>query len=416
MTKCDVYVDGASDKYEGQYEVEDNILIVEIFEYNGMGLNSMKIGSDVTYKEIMVLDFSNKRYMYSNLFYNCGLLYGLVQSEKYKTDFFFETSNHEAIGHFSINMKFAEIKAYNAVLCHCCKNTALEIRLKEDEMNYKINRSPEATIIPIGANNIEKIEINTSATWTHKNDYYSVQIDTENYAKLYLASAVDYKDLIAYINELDVMIGSYMLVQVHSYETYVTSINGITYKLVHRHLSDNKRVKKPNHRPIKIPFNEYIEDVYKKINYRNTSSRNEFILLDFKRPTSLEDQYTFYFRYIDMYMGKKLQIEGKNASNYARLSTFIDEYIKYFDGNYSDVDCFKNELNSLRNHFVHEGYYFHDDQFSVTRNREHLYFKKMDYKWLYDVVKAFKLCSYLMLYNNILEIEVDENELKLALR
>lgn len=419
MTKCEVYVDGASDKYEGQYEVEDNILIVEIFNYNGMGLNSMKIGSDVTYKEIMVLDFSNKRYMYSNFFYNCGLLYGLVQSEKYRTDFFFETSNHEAIEHFSIDMKFVEIKAYNAVLCHCCKNKALEIRLKEDEMNYKINRSPEATIIPIGVNNIEKIEINTSAKWIHKNDYYSVQIDTENYAKLYLTSAVDYKELIAYINELDVMIGSYMLVQVHSYETYVKDINGVDFKLIHRHLSADNRIKRPDHKPIKVEFEKYIEDAYKKTNYRNTSSRNEFILLDFKKPTSLEDEYTFYFRFIDLYMGKKLKGENKNDSNYARLSEFVDRYISYFKAgeDYTNVDNLKNELNSLRNHFVHEGYYFIDDRYAVKgRKREFLYYKDMDYVWLYSIVKTFKYCSYLILYKEMLEYEVDENELKYILK
>lgn len=417
MVKCEVYVDGTSDKYEGQYEVIDNVLMVEIFNYNGMGWNTMKFSSDVTYKEIMILDFSNKRYMYSSLFYNCGLLYGLVQSEKYKTDYFFETSNHESIESFSADMKFSEIKAYNAVLCHCNNNSALEITITENEVNYKINRKPKAIIIPIGINNIEKIELNTRATWSNKNDYYSVQIDTENYAKLYLTNAVDYQELIAYINELDVMIGSYMLVQVHSYETYVTNNEGTIFKLIHSHLSEEKRIKRPNHKPIKIDFEKYLEDVYKKINFRNTNSRNEFILLDFKRPTSLEDQYIFYFRYIDMYMGKRLMLEGKNTSNYARLSSFIDEYIEYFkkDKDYSDINNFKNELNSLRNHFVHEGYYFSDNQFSVTRNREHLYYQMIDYQWLYDIVKIFKLCSYLMLYKNILSIEIDEEELKMAL-
>ena len=419
MTKCEVYVDGTSDKYEGQYEVEDNILIVEIFNYNGMGLNSMTIGSDVTYRNILILDFSNKRYMYSNLFYNCGLLYGLVQSEKYKTDFFFETSNHEAIEHFSSDMRFTEIKAYNAALCHCFKNAALEISFKKDEMNYKINRKPEAKIIPLGINNLEKIEINTSATWTHKNDYYSVNIDTENYARLYLVEPVNYQELIAYINELDVMIGSYTFVQIHSYETYVKVVDGVEFKLIHRHLSEDKRIKRPNHKPLKVEFEKYIEDVYKKINYRNTNSRNEFILLDFKRPTSLEDQYTFYFRFIDLYMGKKLREENKNNSNYARLSEFVDKYISYFkEGeDFTDIDTFKNELNSLRNHFVHEGYYFQDNRFEVKgRKREFLYYKDMDYLWLYSIVKTFKYCSYLILYKEILDYDIDENELKYILK
>lgn len=419
MNKCEVYIDGGIEKYEGQYDVTDNIVVVEIFNYAGMSMESIKIGSDVTYKEILVLDFSNKRYMYSPLFYNCGLLYGLVQSEKYRSDFYFESSNYKVIENFSCDMRFTEIKVYNEVLRYCFDNSALEITVNEDEMNYKIKRMPEAKTISIGTNNIKKIEINTSAKWTHKNDCYSVQIDTENYARLYLDECVDYHELIAYINELDVMIGSFMLAQIHSYETYIKTIDGVEFKLIHRHLSKDKGVKCPNRKPIKIQFEKYLENSYKKINYRNTNSRNEFILLDFKKPTSLEDEYTFYFRFIDLYMGKMLKSGTKNVSNYARLSEFVDKYISYFkEGeDYTDCDSLKNELNSLRNHFVHEGYYFPEDRFEVKgRKREFLYYKKIDYLWLYRIVKTFKLCSYLILYKEMLGYEIDENEFKNILK
>lgn len=304
MTKCEVYVDGKLEKYEGQYEIIDNNIVVEIFNYTDKEQNSTKIGSDVAYKEIIVLDFSNNRYMYSIRFYNCGIHYGLFTSEKCRTDLYFESNNYESIEYFSNEMRFSEIKVYNALLCHCFGNNALEISSKEDEMNYKINKKPRAKTITIGINNIEKMEINTRATWTQKDNNYSVHIDTEYYARLYLKEPVGYQELISYINELDVMIGSYVLMQVHSYETCVKVSSGVEFKLIHRHLSKDKRIKCPNHKPIKAEFEKYLGDVYKKINYRNTNNRNDYILLDFKKPTFLEDEYTFYFRFIDLYMGK----------------------------------------------------------------------------------------------------------------
>ncbi len=78
MTKCEVYIDGISDKYAAQYEIEDNTVVVEIFNYTDTWLDSAKTGSKVTYKGIKLLDFSNKKYIYSQIFYNCGWSFGLV--------------------------------------------------------------------------------------------------------------------------------------------------------------------------------------------------------------------------------------------------------------------------------------------------------------------------------------------------
>lgn len=418
MLKCEVYADGEATKYEGQYEIIDNSLIVEIFGYHSIGDGPITFGSDIIYKGIELLDLSNKRYFYSPLFFNCGTHYGLYQSESYKSSLFFETGNHEAVESFSEDMKFSQITVYNAALCHCQNNSALEIQTSKDDVTYKINRTPQGRIVSIGVNNIDKIELNTRCTWLHKDNNYSVHIDTENYATLYLTDAVDYQELIAYTNEIDVMICSYTLIPVHSYEIQVKTTDDVCFKLIHKLVSGEKRIEWLKHKPIKKCFEEYLEAAYKKINYRNTDSRNEFILLDFKRPSSLEDEYTFYFRFIDLYMGKKLARENKNNSNYARLSEFVDKFVTYFKvgEDYTDIDTFKNELNSLRNHFVHEGYYFPENHFAVKgRKQEFLYYKDIDYSWLYSIVKTFKFCSYLIMYKEIMETDIDENELKYAL-
>ena len=140
-------------------------------------------------------------------------------------------------------------------------------------------------------------------------------------------------------------------------------------------------------------------------------------MLDLKKPTSLEDQYTYYFRYIDLFMGEYLKNKtGSEPSNYDRISSFVDEYISCFDAqDTGDLEKLKQELNSLRNHYVHEGYYLPEGKFKVTgKRREILYMKTMDYQWLYRITQALKQGSYKILYTQILDVEINENILKIV--
>lgn len=113
-------------------------------------------------------------------------------------------------------------------------------------------------------------------------------------------------------------------------------------------------------------------------------------------------------------MGEYLKQQNANEpNNYERLSKFVDENIQFFDdSDTANIDNFKNELNSLSNQYVHEGYYLPNNQFKVKgKNRQVLYCKTMDYNWLYRIVQAFKLGSYKILYTKILNLDIDENEL-----
>ena len=167
-----------------------------------------------------------------------------------------------------------------------------------------------------------------------------------------------------------------------------------------------------------MDFYKYIEKMYKTLNYRCSDNRNKFIPLDFKKPTSIEDQYTYYFRYIDLYMGEYLKKKtGNDASNYKRLSYFIDEYKHLFEPeDITDIDKLKKELNSLRNHYIHEGYYLPNNQFAVTEKRKILYYKDMDYHWLYRITQALKEGAYIILYTKVLNLDIDDRKLKYALR
>ena len=115
-------------------------------------------------------------------------------------------------------------------------------------------------------------------------------------------------------------------------------------------------------------------------------------------------------------MGDFLKKEtGRNPNNFDRISLFVDDYLRMFDSqDIEEPNNLKNELNSLRNHYVHEGYYLPNDEFEVTQKKKLLYMKKMDYKWLYRVTEALKLGVYHILYTKVLQVDIDEQILKIS--
>lgn len=76
-------------------------------------------------------------------------------------------------------------------------------------------------------------------------------------------------------------------------------------------------------------------------------------------------------------MGEYLEKEtGKYPSNYDRLSTFVDENIDLFRYDEEvNIENLKKELNSLRNQYIHEGYYLCNNKFSVTEKNENYMIK-----------------------------------------
>lgn len=419
MNKCSVYIGSNDTQYEGQYEFVDDFLEVEVFHYHAPCDDCVNIGENVKYKEITIVDLRNKVFVFSPWFYNVETTFALTQYEKYKTEFYFKTEQVDCVGMFSSDMKINKLIIYNPVLAQCFTNPAIQITYNNREVNYKIINDPERKIIEIQHNNIDKIEFGGKCTYSRLNNGQLINIEAESYAKIHLVKSITYEELLEYVKEFDVIMNTYCLNELHSYSTLIITDENKCFDAIHKLLGKEKYSKKRLYRPVKIEFFEYIESMYKNANYRTTEDRNKYIPLEFKKQTSLEDQYIFYFRYIDLYMGKYLkQKNGKEPNNYERISAFVDENLQLFHKeDVANVDNLKNELNSLRNQYVHEGYYLPNNQFAVKgKHREFLYYKSMDYNWLFRIVTVLKYGVYKILYTNVLDLEINESELRNALR
>lgn len=417
MNYCHVYIDNEEKMYDGQYEITEDGLEVEINHHSSFGMDGLSVGNEINYHTIKIEDRRNKAFYYSTSFLYAGVTWSLTQYEKYRTNFYFFTEDIEAANEFDSVNNISVIKTYNPILGQILTNPALQIKYSEGKTEYIVNTTPDVYSLELHHNNIVKIDFSADYSCTCTDYNHNVTINSEHYARIILEHPIDTDDIISYVNEFDVIIGAYTLKPVRSYETYITAVNGHSYKVVHKLLAKKGIYKKTIWNPVKEKFYDFVEKMYRSINYREMENRNKVILLDFKKPASLEDEYTYYFRFIDLYMGQKLKTEGENCSNYDRISTFVDAHLSYFgNGLYDDVDKLKNELNSLRNHFVHEGYYFPNNQFEVTSKKKFLYMKDMDYKWLYEIVKVFKLCSYITLYREVLGVDINEQEFRNVLK
>lgn len=409
MNKCKITILEENGLYEGQYEIDDGVLIIEIFDFF--------LDVDINkYISIIIDDSKNQVFYFSSYFRYSGSLYGVSTYVKYKAHIYLETkdkrSSKESLG----NLFFNSIVLYNPILNSLMVNTILNICDTDEKLTYSIEKKKKNIIIQININNIAYIEIGTSYNTIDEYFHHQIDINFVHYCKLIFEKPILFKDAFSYINEFDIIAGSFNLIPKHSYETYIIGNSNIKYKYVHNKLSHEKYCEDSLYFPIKNDLCKYFEIMYKKIDFRNNKN-NKFVLLDFNRPTMLEDKFTYYYRFVDLYMGHLIKCEtGKEAGNYARLSKFIDDYkCHFYNCKYKDVEKFKNEINSLRNHFVHEGYYFPNNKFDVKSKREIIYQKDMDYQWLFEIVKSFRFCSYLILYKDLLGLDIDEKELEYSL-
>lgn len=374
MSSCKVLIDLL--EYDGEYSIEDEVIKVDVFNYSSDAM-AISIGSPIKYKSITICDRKNKLFLYSPAFYSMGITWGRTQYEKFQTDYFFETDSYEDILSLSEVTQFKEITLYHPMLIQYFTNPCVQIKANTDAIDYHLNLKSDKKVLQINNNNIDKLEFGGTLSCFSKNFNTVINVETENYASIILEFSVVQEELLKYIKEFDVYINTYYPTGLRSYKTIASTVDNQSFNLHHKLLGKERYYKRPARKLINLDIFEYLEKMYKCINYRESDDRNKYVLMDFKKPTSMEDQYTYYFRYIDLFMGECLELStGNRPNNYERLSAFVDKNLELFDlEDISNLENFKNELNSLRNHYVHEGYYLPNGEFEVKRNRKLLYKK-----------------------------------------
>lgn len=414
MSNCIVLIDNK--EYDGEYSIEEKHLEVIVYDYS-WDIESFFVESKVNYIEAAVHDYRNKEFLFSSAFFVSKINCGNSQYVILQTNFYYQTEKGESATEFSPSKaEFMSMTFYHPILIQLFTNPCLSVSVDDKEVNGKLILDSEKKEFIIQNNNIMKIEFGGVHSFSLNKHWSSLNINTDNYIRIYFVKPIREDDLYAYAKEFDAYINVYCPLGLRSHKANVTTTDDKTYSIIHRDLGETDYFEKPFSPFVKIDFLSFLENIYKTSNYRISQNKNKYILLDFRKPTSLEDQFTYYFRFVDLYMGEYIYSQtGENPSNYERLSQFVDNNLSFFDStDIAKLDDFKNELNSLRNHYVHEGYYLPNGEFEVTRKRKLLYKKKLDYDWLYRVTRAMKYGAYRILYKDILKVDIDEERFKSA--
>ena len=137
---------------------------------------------------------------------------------------------------------------------------------------------------------------------------------------------------------------------------------------------------------------DFLYKCYTKIPYRDGKSeiRNlPYIILNTSR--NLEDNFLMFYRFIECYYKqqpieniKKTFIEFSIKNNYRNLNK----------SNEAEIENLVYEIVSLRNHYVHEGYFINNKKLYISfpkigemvNTKNHIV-ENIDWKWIYDRTK-----------------------------
>ncbi|MCI8568000.1 MAG: hypothetical protein HFG48_01620 [Bacilli bacterium] len=153
---------------------------------------------------------------------------------------------------------------------------------------------------------------------------------------------------------------------------------------------------------------QFLKNCYELIPYRKSKSeiRNiPYIVLNTYR--GLEDNFLMFFRFIECYY-KKQNIKGI-VTNFIKYS-IENNYKKNTGKSEGAIEKISQEIVSLRNHYVHSGYYVKNESLKITfkdidettPNPKNYTANNVDINWIYERTKILYEIVLDILFSNML--------------
>jgi hypothetical protein len=157
---------------------------------------------------------------------------------------------------------------------------------------------------------------------------------------------------------------------------------------------------------VNVPLLDFLKECYSKIPYRKSKEqiRNiPYIVLRTSR--SIEDNFLMFYRFIECYYKRTYPTSTK---------TFISCCIKEHHpqrNNLGDeqIENLAHEIISLRNHYVHSGYYIKNDALKISfpkigkkNNPKNYTATNIDVDWIYNRTKTLHSMIINIIYTKML--------------
>jgi hypothetical protein len=393
--------DKYDEKYDCQYEIKkDGIEIVVNYDIDDEipainGVRTFGINTEFKKRDILIIDYQTKmNYLLKNAYY-CGHSEVLGTPDGgYKTRFFsrfyFWDKNYEKLCDLQNGNNIKKIRIYSNIINELIGYPSLYKEENKNEYIIKLRRDTSKQRVEVNLNNIKSIEISDDWTSEHKRKSNEIDIKLNGYIEIEMDNCINYEDIYNYVQELIIYFQllkpckfniNKIVVEIEKlYYGFCLPINEMNYK--------NSYVEKS----VTNDVLEFLLNCYSSIPYRN--SKNEirnipYIILETSR--NLEDNFLMFYRFIECYY-KQQPIKDIKTT-----------FIKYsIENNYKKVNQIEEniienivyEIISLRNHYVHEGYYIKDKKLYIAfpkvngkANPKNYIAKNVDVDWIYEKTK-----------------------------
>lgn len=406
-------------KYDCQYEVkQDGIEIVvnydideEIAAINGV--RTFESNNEFKKRDILIIDYQTKmNYLLKDSYY-------IGHSEVignpdggYKTKFFsryyFYDKYYEKLCDLSKDNNIKKVRVYSQIINELIGHPSLYKEKNENEYIIKLKKDTIKQKVEINKNNVRSLLI--SDDWTSEHIYKNneINIKLNGYIEIETEEGLNYKNVGDYIKELIIyfqllkpnkMYINKILVEIdNKYYGLMVPTEEVKYK--------NSYIEKS----VKDGLAQFLLNCYHLIPYRN--SKNEirnipYIILNTSR--NLEDNFLMFYRFIECYY------KQQSIKNIKRT------FIKYsIENNYRDIKKIEDgkleelvyQIISLRNHYVHEGYYIKDKKLYIKfpkidkkPNPKNYTEEKVDVQWIYEKTKILYEIVIDIIFKNMLNYE-----------
>ena len=403
-------------KFDCMYEVKtDGIEVVVNYDINDElpetnGVRTFTSNTKFNKRDILIIDHQTKmNYLLKQAYYSGHSEIYATPDCGIKTRFFSRTyfydKDYEKLCNITNKNNISEIRVYSDVINDIIGHPSICKEKNDDMYIIKLKKKPEKKIVNINKNNIKHLTISDDwiSEYSHKNN--EINIKLSGYIEIDTKNNIDYTDVYSYLNELIIYfqllkpnkfkIDKIMVKVDKQYRGLFIPIRELNYK---NSYIDNS---------VKDSLEDFLFNCYNSIPYRN--SKNEirnipYIILYTSR--NLEDNFLMFYRFIECYY-KKQSIENIKK-------TFIEYSIKnnYKENMKLNDEEFENlvyEIISLRNHYVHEGYYIKDKKLYISfpkvedkPNPKNYIAKDVDAKWIYERTNILYKIVIDIIFNNML--------------
>lgn len=398
-----------NEKYDCQYEIKNNGIEIivnyditdEIPENNGLRIltNSTKFKN----MDILIIDYyKGVNYLLKNAYYSGGSTVSGTPDGGYKTKFFsniyFYDKKYERLYEIEDN-NIKKIKIYSNIINDFIGYPSLSQEKSDKEYVIRLKKDTEKKSIEINENNIKSLKI--SDDWIKKEDLRNneINIKLDGFIEIELNDNINYDDTNNYVYEL---MNYFQLIKPCKFK-----INKILVEIEKKYyalylpITEIEYVTSYVENSVDDNLSKFLLNCYNKIPYRN--SKNEirnipFIIIRTSR--NIEDNFLMFYRFIECYYKKQ------------KITDIQQNFIKYsIDNNYDknkkmtseEKEKLVQEIISLRNHYVHTGYYIKNQKLWIIypkvnkkANPKNSIATNIDFNWIYE--------KTLILYKIVIDI------------